>query len=206
MKGSRVPHTLSHPRWRIRASVGSLALLAALAGCTSDDSPPDTTPPSTPSTSTGDPTTSPTPTPSVAPATGPRLDTTDASVRAPEGWLKKHGALSFSIFAADPKSGSSVGIEDLHTGETTTTLDQMAQTVIDGTSYGHKPKRLPNTTLDGIEVYHLAGRIDDLQYLVEYGAIYHNSAVYFSFVLTKTIPNDERQEIVDSVLATFRWK
>ena len=54
-------------------------------------------------------------------------------------------------------------------------------------------------------MYHYAGQVNDNEYVEEYGAIYDGSQISLNFLLSPTMPEAERQELVDSVLATLTF-
>ena len=67
-----------------------------------------------------------------------------------------------------------------------------------------RPKRLKDTTVDGVPVFHLEGQLDKTFWFAAYGAIRDDTVVYVRFDLD-TSPAKSRQ-VVESVLATWQWK
>ena len=55
-------------------------------------------------------------------------------------------------------------------------------------------------------VYHVAGLVNDEQYLEEYGAIRDDRIVTLTFSFNTRFPAGRRQQVVEQVLATFRWR
>ena len=76
----------------------------------------------------------------------------------------------------------------------------MARNVADD----RRPKRLTDTTLDGVPVFHVEGRLDDTIWFAAYGAIRDDTVVYVRFDLDT--PPAKSQQVVESVLATWQWK
>ena len=54
-------------------------------------------------------------------------------------------------------------------------------------------------------MYHYAGQVSDSEYVEEYGAIYDGSQISINFLLSATSSDAERQELVDSVMATLTF-
>lgn len=198
------------PRFAVPALL--VAVLALGTACNGSDDPGAT--PSEPASSpTGAPSTEPTETttetttPSIAPATGPVLEMPRASVRVPEGWEIQDQLVSAQAEAFDDDTASLITVaetEDFSGGQLTT--EQMVDIWYQTSPYDLRPKEQPATELDGVEVYHLAGKTDRLSYLEEFGADRGGRVVALIFELSTELSPQEREEIVDSVVATFRWK
>lgn len=196
------------PRFAVPALL--VSVLALGTACNGSDDP-GATPSEPTSTATEAPSTEPTATESetasVAPATGPELEMPRASVRVPEGWEIQDQLVSAQTEAFDDDTASLITVsetEDFSGGQLT--LEQMVDIWFQTSPYDMRPKALPATELDGVEVYHLAGKTDRLSYLEEFGADRGDRIVALTFELSTELSPQEREEIVDSVVATFRWK
>ncbi|WP_181312133.1 hypothetical protein [Nocardioides campestrisoli] len=186
---------------------------AVLVGCAQDEGAgPGDDAAATPDAKTGAEeaaeTPSPEPTSTVVPVTGKYLELETGRMRAPEGW--QHDELiSTMISASDVDSLSWVSMgEILFVREAP--LDEIAEnSLTNHTTSSPDVRRLPDVTLDGREVYHFAG-IEDPEGVIwyeEFGAM-HNGMKLTVFVrldTTKYTTEAERQEFVDSLLATFEW-
>ena len=194
------------PRTAIAAAlIGTITVLGA---CSSDRDDPGTDPTGPGSTSAISPSDSPSresTEPSVDPATGLLLRMPHASVHAPEGWGEGESFVDSLVSAQDDDTISAVTL-----GETEAYgplgLDKLADAAIEGGQFVQDPKKLPTTDLDGVEVYHLAGKIDRFQYREELGAIVDDNIVTLIVQLGPGISASEHTEIVDSVTASVAWK
>ena len=70
---------------------------------------------------------------------------------------------------------------------------------------GAKLTRQPDTELDGSPAYYITGTEPLRGDYEEVGTIAHDSSMNISFTLNG-YSDAERQEIIDSVVASFRWK
>ena len=84
-------------------------------------------------------------------------------------------------------------------------LAKQARMAMDNFGPQARLRRLPNVMLDGAPAYHIAGTIPSHGPYEEVGADSHDRAMAVSFTLQATPPK-ERREIVDSVIASFKWK
>ena len=187
------------------AVVASLLLLAPTACGGSDDpdgDPGASTSPASPTTPAS-PTDDPSPTSTVAPATGIKVDTSRFSFRAPEGFENRpiSGELIGSVVDLIPDDTIFFSIyEDYRIS----TLGEMAQAYLNATSYEILPKRMPDTVIDGRPVFHLSGPVNDRSHADAYGLMVDGAGVNITFDLHSDPAR--RQEIIESTLATLRWK
>ncbi len=66
---------------------------------------------------------------------------------------------------------------------------------------------MDTVTIDGVECYHVTGSISRLDQFDDFGAIHDGGQVNLHFIFaTRDYSPAERQEIIDSVLATWTWK
>lgn len=190
-----------------RSAVVVSLLVLGLAACGGSDDDPDADPgpstsPASPATSAA-PTDDPTPTSTVAPATGIRVDTSRFSFRAPEGFENRpiSGELIGSVVDLLPDDTIFFSIfEDYRVS----TLGEMAQAYLDATSYEILPKRRPDTVIDGRPVFHLSGPVSDRSHADAYGLMVDGAGVNITFDLHSDPAR--RKEIIESTLATLRWK
>jgi hypothetical protein len=156
----------------------------------------------TSASTTGEP--SPTePTSTVKPASGFKVDTSRFSFRAPKGF-ENHpisGELIGSVVDLLPDDSIYFSIfEDYHD----LTLDEMAKAYLDASSYQILPKEVAHTEIDGRPVFHLSGPISDRSYADAYGLVIDGTGVNITFEVHSNAAR--RKEIIESTLATFRWK
>lgn len=183
-----------------RAHLAVACLVAVLlTGC--GESPPgqgaDTEP-------TGDPSSaSPSPSQEVEPADGPKVENAHASYRVPRGY-KVAAELAGTIPANESGPGSSAITLAEVSAFGSTDLGQVAEVVARNVAQDRRPKRLRNTTLDGVPVFRVEGRLDETIWFAAYGAIRDDTVVYVRFDLDT--PPAKSQQVVESVLDTWHWK
>jgi hypothetical protein len=196
---------------RSDAAVVAVLLTFVLAACgaTSDDGTgdasqaPDTSESSSPTTSES-PSETPTETestPEVAPATGPMIKVKGMRVNAPKGWLT-----SISVAAgqsAFPRGviGTLVGLH-LFPNSQLFTVEELA---VEELGYiGARRKRLDDLLIDGFQVYHLQGSPEPGVEVERFGTIVKDGRVAIEFRFANRESRAERDEIIQSVLATVR--
>lgn len=218
---------MPHRPDRRRASLATALLALVLTACAAEDDgspsasgsgqapdPAETATTSTSSvpTSTDSPTSTPSspassasvPSSEARPATGPVLRGASFSLRAPEGWTVAAPISDFVRLASGPDGGSDILVGFLEAGDDATvdSLEQVATVVWRGNG---RPKTLPRIEVDGVELYHLRGLSTTDTPLDEYGTRAGDLAFSVSFDLPLASPA-ERQEVIDSVLASLRWR
>jgi hypothetical protein len=141
----------------------------------------------------------------VEPAAGDLLELSNVSVRAPKG------------FDADPPDGSNlrfafarVGIQSIALANTSSldesqTLLEQARISLRTNVYPRPPKLMEPVEIDGVRMYHYAGRISEHEYVEEYGTIYDGSQISINFRLEMASSEAERQGLVASVMASLRF-
>lgn len=200
--------------------LGSLVLTAVLlvaaAGC-SDDSAPDpeptgpgseTSPTQSPPSATSEPSVTTEPSEPTAPAaTGPQLRQEHLSVHAPEGWAVTKENDTITGFAQDEVLLSTLMIsevEDPNPG-VTITLDEMARDSVKSGQYLRDPEILEPVEIGGVLWFHTSGQIDDAQYEDVFGTV--TDGVILDIAITTVVdmvPRREREELVDSILASVQ--
>jgi hypothetical protein len=187
-----------------------VATVVALSGC-SDDSPVEvddepseqSTTPSADPTDTDEPTETSSPT--VPPATGGLLELSNVSVRVPEGFQPDPPALSYLRFAFEQGGIQSIALGNTPAVNEDLSLREQARISIRNNVYSQQPSIQDPVEIGGITMYHYAGQISDNEYVVEYGAIHEGSQVSVNFRLAATSSDAERQQLVDSVMATLAF-
>lgn len=189
-------------------SAAALLTLATACGGGSDDPSPE------PSTSAGS-SASGTPSADSSPsdsegatpaATGVLLVQPHAQVRGPAGWRRAEVLVRTMVSADDRHTPSTMSLGEIDAFGGTSDIDEVAENALTTLPYDQLPKRLPNTQLDGVEVYHLAGMVQDHLYHEEFGANVDDRLVSLVFDLSDLLSPAERREVVDSVVASFRWR
>jgi hypothetical protein len=186
-------------------TLGALATTLAvltLIGCGGDE--PGTDPPTGSTTPGGEsspsePTTSEA---TVEPAAGDVLESGDSAfARAPEGWKVKEFGFGFGIVQAS--SGLSTIIYTDFGAVDVSTPREMAEVELQG-NVDKNAEVAYDVELGGEPAYLVTERSGGRTEL-SYGAVRGGNAVSVGFSLDPELSEDERQEIVDSVLASFTW-
>ena len=86
----------------------------------------------------------------------------------------------------------------------TVAAEDTARLSIKNSSWNPKPRVADPVTIDGATFYHLTGPVGGGVRLDEYGSVQDSRLVKISFELEG--PAAQRQELVDSVLATVHLK
>jgi hypothetical protein len=181
-----------------------VALSASACGGSDDPGPQEPRASTAPATTS---TTPSAPSSSAAPAaTGPTLSLAHASVRIPDGWSKLDNSLYDQRDAGDDDSSSLISLGEIDAFGGQTDPDELGRSVIRTNPYPRDPQLLPVVVVDGVEMYHLAGKIHKNAYLEDFGAVVDDTIVSLSFTFSLEISPAERQQVVDSVLASYRWK
>lgn len=195
----------------MRAVVASTVAALLVAGCGGGEPDGPRTPTAAPA-SAGDTTPSEgsgetgTPTPdetsTVPPASGARLELDLVAATAPEGWRKDDPVADVSVTAGYRGFNFLTLAEftDPYAGQAG--FRKVSQEVIVSSGWLQEPKLLPPTELDGVDVYHLSGRVSSAAFLEEFGALMDGKVVVVRLLLGDGQSAPERQRIVDAVLQT----
>lgn len=203
----------------LRYAAALLALLA-LVGCqtTSVEGPADPSPTSTAAAPSGttDPSSSGTDGPPeatdtvlcddcvrVPPAAGPVLDTEILKLRFPKGY-KRSDLFAPDIYEATRPGGTDHRVE-YATGDLLVegSLPYLMGLSEKFAAWEEKPTRLPPVTIDGVRCFRLQGRQYGLP-TEAFGTQRGPTQVWLTFSIQE--PPAKRQQIIDSVVATVRWK
>lgn len=181
----------------------ALSMTAALllSSCGADDKPRPAPSTGAAASSSAGGSASASPEPSVAPADGPLLDGAVSTVRAPQGWTIQQLGVPFSTDAADEHAPGRPTVQLLEGpwGDAFP-LDHMAQAALKGFPQGTREE---DTTLGGEPAYHV--RYNDDGPVDEIGLTSHDRWVRLSIRPTR-MTSAERDELVASIAASFRWK
>jgi len=139
----------------------------------------------------------------VEPADGPTVENAYASFRVPAGYEVAEGQAG-TIPADDSGPGRSAITLAEVPAFGNTNLGRVAGVLARNVAQDRRPKRMEETTLDGVPVFHLEGQLDQTFWFAGYGGIRDDTVVYVRFDLD-TPPAKSRQ-VVESVLATWQWK
>lgn len=187
-------------RW---TACAALCLALLVTGCSDDDEPEGEGPPESPSSSdASSPTdeTTPTDEPStVAPATGPELSVKDVSIRLPEGWAVDNTDASFLVVGAANDDTGVINLSSFPSLDPDASIDVLARSTVKTGGYPRDAVQ-PPTTMAGQPAFHVAGEVVG-DYSEEFGLIHDGEIVSVEFVFFRG-PEEGRQELIDSVLAT----
>ncbi len=199
------------------AAVVALIVLAALASACSDDGSPEADPspsgssaeaPPTTGEPTSEPPTSAPPSATVQPATGPSLDLKYLSVRAPEGWDAYFSTASQARADDLPETTNGLAVSGFEAilGSEGLDLRTQAQIAIDSGAYLRRPTIREPVEIAGVSFYRVAGRINKVSHLESFGTTHDGVYVTLDFQLNIDQSAAERQKLIDSVLASFKFK
>ena len=194
-------------RYRSCAAVAAAGLVLALAGCSDDDPKPGTDegPSTSPSAASSEATPTEDPSPTAAAATGVLLKKQHATINAPEGWQKLPDLLEFATEANPPTGKGAVRLTQLEFPGGEVPIDQQAEAALQ--SRLGDMKREADVDLDGVTFWHISGtpRKTD-SHLDAYGVITDGFQTTLDFEFENSVPEAERQQIIDESLATFAWR
>ena len=187
------------------AGVLTLALAGGLGACGGGDSAdaPTPTPSSGPASegSSSEPTGSPSPSDpfaGVRPADGPKVVQGPVAIHVPHGYEVDKSFVHI-INCNDIMAGDQLTFSSL-SSFAGSSLDGAVRSVLHSTSYGKKPERRRDVTIDGARFFHLSGRQDSEFYVEIYGAMIEDHLVELTFQMHTPAP--KRDRIVRSVLAS----
>jgi hypothetical protein len=139
----------------------------------------------------------------VEPASGVRLELSAISANAPKGWKQDGLATDYQVSATHPEVVTLLFLLEVpDPSNGAGGLDLAAKQSLQASAYLQKPKILEPTEIDGVEVYHIAGRIDSSSFLEEFGTTVDGQAVRIKLQMTEIMSEKERRELVESVLQT----
>lgn len=189
-----------------RAVLSCALVLLASSGCGDSEAPGPGGEPSSPASATTS--SEPTEDATTAPADpmGPVLEATSASLSAPDGWKLDRRNSETNVKAAAPAPRHSfMGIYD-YGPVPGLTLRELALVASRNFTVPRTQAELTfDGELGGERAYVLTGSYAGDE-VVEFGAVHDSVAVDVSFtLLRRDYTPAERQQLIDSVLATFEW-
>lgn len=201
------------------ATMGAPASPPADAADDSAATEPDSPEPSDSPTESesGDPSTPPEPPSTVAPATGVAMTGTGYTYRAPEGWHDITKQMKESQQSVDTAIGeklsTSAGVRDNMNVVSSPAIGDQLQQYEDSAPEALKfmVKDLdtyPRTTIAGEEAVHVGGiaNTGGISFFFEQYAVQRGNTVYaLSFAVEKDLTDDERRELIDSVITSWEW-
>ena len=140
-------------------------------------------------------------TPEVAPATGPVLKVKGMRVNAPEGWeTTLRAAVGHGSFPPG-QLGTTAGVTRFpNTG--LFTIEELADEQVG--DMGRGGKRLDDLEIDGTQVYHLVGTDEKGVEVERFGTIAADQRVALVFTFANGESRAEKDEIIQSMLATMQ--
>lgn len=204
----------------VRRRLGTAAVVLvvlATAGCGDDDPEtgegPDPSPPASspgqspgqsPSQSPGSPTSDPTAPsdPAVSPADGPLLALDHVSVRVPDTFREEPPS-NLLLVAEDPRTGVFIALSDTLQIGRPYSLDEQARARVRSALTIEPPEIQEPVTVAGEPMYHLSGPFERGSRMDEYGVALPAANIFIRFVTPDDLPEAQRQELIDSVLATL---
>ena len=181
----------------LQGTVASIVMCLTLAGCQDSDDEPT-------SRGSASGTSSPTESLTKAPAaSGPTIKGDIFTVNAPEDWTKSEDfSTDFLDQYGDATGDNSFALAEI-AGEVRP-LDAVAKDNFSAFSpNGTKRKRVADTTVAGAPAYHFTAQAGFGDFDEAYGVVRGGEQVTIAFTLTGT--RQERQAIIDSVLASWQW-
>lgn len=192
-----------------RLRLASLLLVPALAlgacGDSGANEPSEASSAATTSTSPAEPS------PTVEPADGPWMKVPGAKLRTPKGWVMVTDYLGLVMTRRDKNLRASVALSPAFVSGTPT-LDQLARQMKKRENYVPRgSKRLEDVVVGGtLYGFHFRNTSDPQEITDSYGVVNHGGEWTITFGFPRLVINDaepmdaqERQELIDSVLAIF---
>jgi len=140
-----------------------------------------------------------------APATGAKIKVKGMTVNLPADW--EAGPLASTLQATGyPKAiGSSTVLSLFRFTQVVASLDQLARANARRSDWKFQLKRQKDLTVDGQVVVHVAGKSNRGEYVEIFSTIRGGEELDLNFTFGKGEPKTERDEIIQSVLATWKF-
>ena len=198
-------------RRKFAALTVSLAASLVVAGCGADSPEPKASDPTTAPSPLAPPASeSPTEAPSVATATGPLLKMPTVEVHVPAGWEKLEQLLPLADTAGDPKGFSTITLSEVDSFDDSTN-DELADISLGQDRDKGEVIHGDDLEVAGVPMYRLVSKdkptksFENITY-EQLGTVYNDQVISIIFNLQRSIPEAQRQQIRDEVLASFVWK
>jgi hypothetical protein len=194
---------------RTRSGVAAAAavLTLLLASCSDSDEPSGAAPDAGASESPESPEEQPTETgptettPAVEPATGPAIGVKGLEVRAPADWITTE-PLAIQQSAGPPDVIGSMISVFRFPNSGLFTVDELGDEEV--SDMGARSRRRDDVELDGEQFYHLTGTLEPGLYAERFGTIAGDDRLSVQFEFGNGQGRAERDEIIQSVLATVQ--
>jgi hypothetical protein len=194
---------------RTRSGVAAAAavLTLLLASCSDSDEPSGAAPDAGASESPESPEEQPTETgptettPAVEPATGPAIGVKGLEVRAPADWITTE-PLAIQQSAGPPDVIGSMISVFRFPNSGLFTVDELGDEEV--SDMGARSRRRDDVELDGEQFYHLTGTLEPGLYAERFGTIVGDDRLSVQFEFGNGQGRAERDEIIQSVLATVQ--
>jgi hypothetical protein len=192
----------------VRTTCAAVGLCLVVAGCgagATDQADEGTSDPA--SASPGSPEEQPSETeptettPAVDPATGPAIGVKGLEVRAPEGWITTE-PLAIQQSAGPPDVIGSMISVFRFPNSGLFTVDELGDEEV--SDMGARSRRRDDVELDGEQFYHLTGTLEPGLYAERFGTIAGDDRLSVQFEFGNGQGRAERDEIIQSVLATVQ--
>jgi hypothetical protein len=181
---------------RTVAGAVSLTVCLLLTGCQADGDDPDD--PQSRGSSASSPTEAPA-------ADGPLVDGEVFDVHAPQGWKVDQ---AFSTDFIDQLDNPAVSGEVMYVGEVRPEVRALDAVAADNfkrfATGGQARERAADTEIAGQPAYHFTATDPSGAGVEEFGVVYEGASVTFGVTLKGT--PEERQAVVDSILASWTWQ
>lgn len=195
---------------RLGVAAATTVLACVLTACGGSAEPgaaggPDGSTSSSPSSSSSPAESSASPsetasTPAVAPATGPVLKVKGMRVRAPEGWLTTIRVAAGQNAYPRGQVGTTAGVNRFPNSGLYE-IDELGDEQLGDMGRGRK--RLDDLEIDGTQVYHLVGSPEKGTQVERFGTIAADQRVALLFTFGNGESRAEKDEIIQSMLATL---
>jgi hypothetical protein len=148
-------------------------------------------------------------------ATGPEITGDGYTYRVPQGWGDVTKAArklqSFVDSAASEKAATDGFADNINVGyqSTSATLDELEESL--PTQLGALVKdleTLPRVTIDGVEALHHRGPAvsgGTKYFLDQFAALQDDRIAIITFSFSRDLPADEREALVSSMMASWKW-
>lgn len=190
--------------------ISPVLIAFALSGCSSssdrDSEEPTGTASSaetTPSPSEVESTEEESPEEAAAPATGALLTVQGSQVRLPGHW-EADSPLLMQVAGHDPQDPLTF-LTLFRFPQLVASIDELTRENATRRTWDFKLKRRADVTVDGHVASHLEGRVLPGEYVVLFSTLWNGESLELQFNFANGEPKAERDEIVQSVLATWEF-